>query len=124
MKRAPDPPPRGRGIPTFRGRGRGGTFIPSQFSAAIDFPGKGRGFDIPRRQVQGIGAPKDARRVPVRVGGQQTLSSLLIQERPLLRPIVFVPSTETRFLFQDEEELLQPIVEDVGGCTNLTFPNF
>ena len=106
---------RGRGIPAYRGRGRGGTFIP-RLPADIAFPGKGRGFDIPRRQVQGIGAPKDARR-PIPVGAKQTLSSLLLQERPLLKPIMFVPSTETRFLFQNEEELLQPTVESVGGCT-------
>ena len=107
----PAEPSRGRGTPAFRGRGRGGHLIPMQLSTNTIFPGRGRGFDIPRRQVQGIGA----RRVPVPVG-KQTLSNLLGQERPLLKPIVFVPSTETRFLFQDEEELLQPIGEDIGGC--------
>jgi hypothetical protein len=45
---------------------------------------------------------------------KQTLSGLLQQERPLLRPIEFVPSTEARFLFQNEEELLLPVVDDVG----------
>ncbi len=67
--------------------------------------------------MQGFGVPKDARQVPLPVGAEQTLSNLLSQERPLLKPIVFVPSTETRFLFQDEE-LLQLVVEDVGGCPN------
>ena len=115
---------RGRGVPAYRGRGRGGpqAFIPSRPSADTPFPGKGRGFDIPRRQVQGIGAPKGAQR-PIPVGAKQTLSSLLLQERPLLKPIMFVPSTEMRFLFQNEEELLQPIVEDVGGYTWIILPS-
>jgi hypothetical protein len=39
---------------------------------------------------------------------------LLFRERPLLRPIVFVPSVLTKVLFEHEEELIKPGVEDVG----------
>lgn len=108
-------------MPAFRGRGRGGLFIQRQLSADIPFPGTGRGFNIPRRRIQGIGVPKDARIMPGRPS--QTLSGFFDEERPFLRPITFVPSTETRFLFQDEEELLQPIVEDVGRCSDLSIPS-
>jgi hypothetical protein len=39
----------------------------------------------------------------------------LHQERPYLRPVIFVPSVYTRILFQEEEEILQPVVEEVGA---------
>ena len=42
------------------------------------------------------------------------LTSLLYQERPLLRPIVFVPSTLKPVLFDQVEDLLKPVVEEVG----------
>ena len=42
------------------------------------------------------------------------LSALLLQERPLLRPIKFVPSVHTKVLFQEEEEIFQAVVEEVG----------
>lgn len=108
---------RTRGFSSFRGRGR--AVPPSLLTTGVPFPGRGRGFDIPRRHVQGIGAMKDTKPVPMRTGGKQPLSSFLIQQRPLLRPIKFVPSVETRFLFQDEEDLLQPIAEDTGGQNTL-----
>ncbi|KAF9048193.1 hypothetical protein BDZ89DRAFT_1126785 [Hymenopellis radicata] len=41
------------------------------------------------------------------------LSNLLYEDRPYLRPIKFVPSQQARFLFQEEEEILKPVVEDV-----------
>ena len=43
------------------------------------------------------------------------LSSLLYEERPLLRPIVFVRSTLTATLFQEEEEIFEPGVEEIGA---------
>jgi hypothetical protein len=42
------------------------------------------------------------------------LSKLLYEDRPFLKPVIFVPSVHTRTLFEQEEELLQPQVEDVG----------
>lgn len=74
--------------------------------------GRGRDFDSPRgrkRHIEGIGG---SQRGPIRP--KTTLSELLFKERPLLRPIKFVPSVHTKVLFQDEEDLLQPLVEDVG----------
>lgn len=46
------------------------------------------------------------------------MSKLLDLDRPYLRPIVFVRSVHSATLFQnqDEDEILQPIVEDVGEC--------
>ncbi|KAF5376261.1 hypothetical protein D9615_008521 [Tricholomella constricta] len=35
-------------------------------------------------------------------------------ERPLLRPVVFVPSVYSRTLFQEEEEIFKAVVEEVG----------
>ena len=43
------------------------------------------------------------------------LTRLLYEDRPLLRPIVFVPSTLNPVLFdQEDEDLLKPGVEEVG----------
>jgi hypothetical protein len=44
------------------------------------------------------------------------LSKLLYSERPYLKPIKFVPSVLTRTLFQEEEDILQPVAESVGMC--------
>ena len=84
-----------------RGRGRGWN--------------RGREFDSRggrRRYSEGIGASPRDRGGPIRP--RTTLSELLLQERPLLHPVIFVPSVHTRVLFQDEEDLLQPLVEEVG----------
>jgi hypothetical protein len=40
----------------------------------------------------------------------------LNQERPFLRPVAFVRSVHTRTLFQEEEDILQSVVEEVGMC--------
>lgn len=72
--------------------------------------GRGRGdssFDLPRgRGGRGRGGPKLRPDAP--------LSKLLYEERPLLRPIKFVRSLHHATLFQEEEELLQPVVESAG----------
>ena len=85
-----------------RARGRGGL-------AYVSPRGRGRGW-----AVEGIGSSrKMSGGGPIRPN--TTLSNLLYQERPLLRPIIFVPSVHTRVLFQnDDEELLKPVMEDVG----------
>ncbi|KAI9457521.1 hypothetical protein F5148DRAFT_346735 [Russula earlei] len=43
--------------------------------------------------------------------GKASLSQLLYQDRPLLRPIVFVRSEFTPSLFLDEEEIFKPVAE-------------
>ena len=65
----------------------------------------------------GIGAsPRDRGRG----GGTQKLrldaplTRLLNRDRPLLRPIVFVPSTLNPIFFDQDEALLKPGVEEVG----------
>lgn len=91
-------PNRGRDFPVGRGRGRGrGDQHDSGYQSS---PGRGRG------RGQGRGGSKLRQDAP--------LSSLLYQERPYLRPVVFVRSVYTRTLFQEEEEILQPVVEEVG----------
>ena len=93
-------PNRGRGR-GFRGRGRG--------HPETNF--RNRYSDI------GIGASPNVRG---RGGGIQRsrldapLSRLLYEDRPLLRPIVFVPSTLNPILFDQDEDLLKPGVEEVG----------
>ena len=42
------------------------------------------------------------------------LSKLLYEERPFLRPIIFVAAVHNRVLFQEEEDILQSVVEEVG----------
>jgi hypothetical protein len=42
------------------------------------------------------------------------LSNLRYASRPLLKPITFVRAEQTPFLFQKEEEILQPIAEEAG----------
>ena len=49
-----------------------------------------------------------------KLGSSAPLSSLLYESRPLLRPVVFVRSSLAPVLFQQEEELLQPTVEEIG----------
>jgi hypothetical protein len=120
--------PRGNG----RGRGRGGQVFGSNSGTNTPNRGRGRGFDSPRGR--GRGQPDDFRNrrrsdgigsspISRGRGGAQvppgTLSGLLYLERPLLRPIVFVPSVLTKVLFEQEEELIKPGVEDVGKCTQI-----
>ncbi|KAI5830900.1 hypothetical protein K523DRAFT_271177 [Schizophyllum commune Tattone D] len=50
------------------------------------------------------------------------LSSLLYEERPLLRPIVFVRSTLTATLFQEEEEIFEPGVEEIDDAEKSHVP--
>ncbi|KAG6815705.1 hypothetical protein H0H87_012089, partial [Tephrocybe sp. NHM501043] len=105
----------GSKTPRGRGKGRGGT--------SNDFTSpRGRGgfndFGSPRGPA-GISdnSPRGGRgrgRGGSKLGRDAPLSDLLFQERPLLRPIVFVPSVHTKTLFQEEEDILQAVVEEVG----------
>lgn len=57
-----------------------------------------------------------------RGGGDGPLSKLLYEDRPYLRPIKFVPSVNTRILFQEQEEILKPVAEEVGTCSKYFIP--
>ncbi|KAF8893608.1 hypothetical protein BD779DRAFT_1507251 [Infundibulicybe gibba] len=85
-----------------RGRGRGG---------------RGRGDSPLRRSPRGFGSPASGRgrgRGGSKLKPDAPLSNLLYQERPFLRPVIFVPSLHTRVLFQEEEEIFKAVVEEVG----------
>ena len=102
----PHTPNRGRGNRGFRGRGRG--------RGHLEINSPNRYSDI------GIGTSSNVRgrgrggRFQQRLRPDAPLTSLLYQERPLLRPIVFVPSTLHPVLFDQVEDLLKPVVEEVG----------
>jgi hypothetical protein len=85
-------PNRGRDSPRGRGRGRG-----SDGGGYQSSPGRDRG------RGNGRGGSKLRPNAP--------LSGLLYEERPYLRPVIFV---QAKTLFQEEEEILQPVVEEVG----------
>lgn len=124
----------GTSTPRGNGRGRGHGRQGSNSGTNTPSRGRGRGFDSPRgrgrgqpddfrnrRRSDGIGSsPKTRGRGGAQVPG--TLSGLLYLERPLLRPIVFVPSVLTKVLFEQEEELIKTGVEDVGECMS-NLPN-
>ena len=119
---------RGSFTSTGRGRGRGrvyngrGKNNGSTPTSRANTPSRGRGnggsFDGGRKHV-GLGSPpQPVKQKPKSKWAKDApLSSLLYETRPLLRPIVFVRSTVTPFLFQHEGELLKPGVEAAGQCT-------
>ncbi|KAJ7213150.1 hypothetical protein GGX14DRAFT_620332 [Mycena pura] len=91
-----------------RGRGLGS---PARGNESPRGRGRGRGdFNSPRERGRGRGRGRGA----AKFRADAPLSELLYGERPLLKPIKFVPSVHHPTLFQEEEELLQPGVEDVG----------
>lgn len=49
--------------------------------------------------------------------GTESLSQLLYEDRPLLKPISFVRSKLTPTLFLKEEEIFKPVAEEAGRCT-------
>ncbi|KAJ7025333.1 hypothetical protein C8F04DRAFT_1191473 [Mycena alexandri] len=103
-------PSRGNDFPGWRGRGRGNLGSPQD-----NHRGRGRGrggpnFDSPQDNYRGRGRGRGG----PKLGPNAPLSKLLYEERPLLRPIKFVRSVHHATLFQEEEELIQPVVEDVG----------
>ncbi|KAG5643307.1 hypothetical protein DXG03_001191 [Asterophora parasitica] len=105
--------PRGRGRgqrskPNYglnkpRGRGRGGS---NDYQSPRGRGRGGIGDNSPRGRGDGRGGSQLRRDGP--------LSGLLYQERPLLRPVIFIPSVLTKTLFQEEEEIFKAIVEEVG----------
>ncbi|KAG5350840.1 hypothetical protein C0989_009063, partial [Termitomyces sp. Mn162] len=79
--------------------------------------GRGGPDDQPPRRHGGIGDSPRGRgrgRGGTKLRPDAPLSALLFQERPLLRPIKFVPSVHTRVLFEEEEEIFQAVVEEIG----------
>ena len=47
-------------------------------------------------------------------GGKASLSQLLYEDRPFLKPITFVPSKLTPTLFLRDEEIFKPVAEEAG----------
>ncbi|KAJ8518020.1 hypothetical protein ONZ45_g4880 [Pleurotus djamor] len=104
---------RGRG----RGRGRGGgSPIKSRADSGASTPNRGvytprrGGYDTPPNN----GSARGGRGAGPRLRPDAPLSKLLYQERPYLRPIKFVKSVHTPTLFQNQDEVLAPIVESAG----------
>ena len=137
--------PRGRGGPSTP-RGRGGPNAPSGRGETVtDTPRHGpanRGTPNPARgtapQGRGIGIgtpPRGGVKTPNNstantpynrnyTNTNNTLSNLLYASRPLLRPVVFVPSVLTKVLFEEEagDELLKAAVHlDEDGGQFLSF---
>jgi hypothetical protein len=46
--------------------------------------------------------------------GTASVSQLLYEDRPLLKPVTFVRSGHTPTLFLEEEEIFKPVVEEAG----------
>lgn len=46
-----------------------------------------------------------------RLGPGVSLSTLLDRDRPLLRPVIFVRSQQTATLFEEAEDIFEPVVE-------------
>lgn len=84
-----------RGAATPRGRGRGRGY---------------GGYDSPGYQAR---APH--RQIPSKMRlSNAPLSRLLYEDRPLLKPIVFVRSQGTPTLFMEEEEIFEPVMESAS----------
>ena len=102
---------RGRGGPTRSGS-RPATPQRGGSTPRRGGKGRGRGSDTPRARP-GFGASL-GRNVSEAVRSNAPLSKLLYSERPFLKPIIFVPSVYTRTLFEEVEDILQPVAESAG----------
>ncbi|EKM54770.1 uncharacterized protein PHACADRAFT_258843 [Phanerochaete carnosa HHB-10118-sp] len=95
-----------RGFDSPRGRGR------SRYNTLSEMedpdPGMGRGRGSPVGRGRGRGGKNLASKLKAGV----PLSKLLYEDRPLLKPIKFVRSVYTATLFEEEEDILQPLAED------------
>ncbi|KAI0708934.1 hypothetical protein C8T65DRAFT_649427 [Cerioporus squamosus] len=109
----PTPPPT-RGTPRGRGRGRGSNSMPFNV-----FKNSRGGLGSPRGSGRGRGDAGDSSSLPYGRGRNLSsklkagapLSSLLYEDRPLLRPVVFVRSVYTATLFEEEEDIFKPVTE-------------
>ncbi|KAF8321500.1 hypothetical protein F5887DRAFT_927811 [Amanita rubescens] len=117
--RGPTPVPRTSGNSTFQPRAstpsRGNGVFQSRSSTPSR--GTGSGYGHP-----GLGRPAQQQQTKSKLGSSAPLSSLLYESRPLLRPVFFVKSTLTPFLFQQEEELLKPTMEDIDDAEDNRIP--
>ncbi|CAK5275125.1 unnamed protein product [Mycena citricolor] len=111
--------------PRGRGRGRGGPGFESGRGRGTDSPiprgYRGRGIGSPRGvesssgrgRGRGYNSSRGGSGFGARFNPAAPLSQLLIEERPFLRPIKFVRASLQPTLFQEEEDLLRPVVEEV-----------
>lgn len=97
------PTPRGTSTPRGRGRGNSGRQTPNYNGS----PSRGRG------QPSFYG-PQRGRGSKSKSGPNAPLSKLLYEDRPMLKPIVFVRSVHTATLFKEEEDILKAAVEKPG----------
>jgi hypothetical protein len=132
---ASTPPPSnyaGRGRARGGGGGARGALFPGRGNMLGDSPrGSPRGYYTPRGGGGGRGRGRGrglnaddldgrahevayVRRLGAKLGAGAPLSRMLYEDRPLLRPVLFVRGVEQPTLFEEEEELLKPVVEDVG----------
>lgn len=95
--------------PSPRGRGRGIGPVTQRSNPSRGYDSSGRGG---RGRGRGRGGFDSPSRGDFRPTNPNAPLSMLL--RPLLRPVIFVPATQHRYLFQAEEELIQPIVEEAG----------
>ncbi|KAK7692129.1 hypothetical protein QCA50_003748 [Cerrena zonata] len=98
------PTPRGTSTPRGRGRGNSGRQTPNYNGS----PSRGRG------QPSFYG-PQRGRGSKSKSGPNAPLSKLLYEDRPMLKPIVFVRSVHTATLFKEEEDILKAAVEKPEG---------
>ena len=126
--------PRGRGGPNTP-RGRGGTDTPRHGPAnrGTSIPARGtapqgRGLGVGTPPGGGTKTPNNSSANAAYNGNYKntnnTLSNLLYTTRPLLRPVIFVPSVLTKVLFEEEagDELLKAAVHpDEDGGQFLSF---
>lgn len=77
-------------------RGAGANLRPFDYAPRGSSRGRGRGF---YRQKLPPGAP---------------LSNLLYEDRPLLRPVTFVRSQYTATLFEEAEDIFEPVIESAS----------
>ncbi|KDQ55659.1 hypothetical protein JAAARDRAFT_325307 [Jaapia argillacea MUCL 33604] len=101
----------GATTPRGRDRGRGGGGYDSPRGGYDASRGRG-GYDSPRGRG-GYDSPRGRGRKPMSGSSNAPLSKLLWQDRPYLKPIVFVRSENTPTLFTLEEDILQAVSDEV-----------
>ncbi|EJF65216.1 hypothetical protein DICSQDRAFT_98859 [Dichomitus squalens LYAD-421 SS1] len=109
--------PRGNGTPRGggRGRGRGRGSSPLPYNV---FHNSRRGLGSPQESGRGRGDRTDSplpygrgRNLPAKLRAGVPLSKLLHEDRPLLKPIIFVRSVHTATLFEKEDDIFLPVAE-------------
>ncbi|KIY51030.1 hypothetical protein FISHEDRAFT_71324 [Fistulina hepatica ATCC 64428] len=98
-----------------RGRGRGLGPRPQYIPLDDDFDNPPQPCDIDEEEALGSRKGRGGRS---KLSSAAPLSELLLAERPLLRPVIFVPSIYTRRLFEQEEDILKPVGDDQNNSTH------